>query len=75
MNVKQILLKDIEDSKRWMDLEKDESTYKRDLKKRIELINWVLDNMKNSYVQICEIIETRMNEIIDKINKADSYNI
>lgn len=75
MNVKQILLKDIEDSKRWMDLEKDESTYKRDLKKRIELINWVLHNMKNPDVQICEIIETRMNEIIDKINKADSYNI
>jgi hypothetical protein len=75
MNVKQILLKDIEDSKRWMDLEKDESTYKRDLKKRIELINWVLHNMKNPDVQICEIIETRMNEIIDKLNKADSYNI
>ncbi|MDP9305228.1 MAG: hypothetical protein M3O68_02655 [Thermoproteota archaeon] len=58
-----------------MDLEKDESTYKHDLKKRIELINWVLDNMKNPDVQICEIIETRMNEIIDKINKADSYYI
>jgi spore coat protein CotF len=27
--------------------------------------------MKNSDINICEIIETRMNQIIDKINKMD----
>ena len=53
-------------------IEKDDSTYTRDLQKRIELINWVLENMKNPTIQICEIIETRMNEIIDEFNKTDS---
>jgi hypothetical protein len=43
MSAKQILLNEIEDSKRWLDRETDESTYKRDLYKRIELINWVLE--------------------------------
>ena len=38
--------------------EKEESTYKRDLKKRIDLINWVLENMKHPELQICEIIES-----------------
>ena len=28
--------------------------------------------MKNSDTDICSVIETRMNEIIDKINKIDS---
>jgi len=47
MTVKQILQKEIDESKRWIDRETEDSTYKRDLKKRIELINWVLENMKN----------------------------
>ena len=47
MNIEQILQNEIQGSKRWIEIEKDESTYKRDLKKRVELINWVLDNMKN----------------------------
>jgi hypothetical protein len=61
MNVKQILLKEIEESKQWLSREKDESTYKRNLMKRVELINWVLENMKNSDTDICSVIETRMN--------------
>ena len=52
MTVEQILLQEIEDSKRWFNLEKDESTSKRDLAKRIELINWVLENMKNPHTKI-----------------------
>ena len=28
--------------------------------------------MKNSDIDICSVIETRMNEIIDKINKTHS---
>jgi hypothetical protein len=64
--------KQIEESKRWLDIEKDDPTYKRDLQKRIELINWVLENMKNSDIEICEFIESKMNEIIDKTNQMDS---
>jgi hypothetical protein len=70
VTIEQILQNEIHESKRWIEIEKDESTYKRDLKKRVKLINWILDNMKNS--DICSVIETRMNEIIEKINKTDS---
>jgi hypothetical protein len=42
MSIEQILLVEIEESKRWLSRENDDSTYKRDLTKRIELINWVL---------------------------------
>jgi hypothetical protein len=66
------LHKEIEESKRWFEIEKNDSTNKRDLQKRIELINWVLDNMKNPDIFICEIIESKMNEIIDEINKKNS---
>jgi len=72
MSTEQILLKEIEESKRWFEIEKDDSTYNRDLQKRIELINWVLDKMKSPDISICEIIESKMNEIIDKINQMDS---
>ena len=72
MTVEQTLLQEIEDSKRWFNLEKDESTYKRDLANRIELIHWVLENMKNPEINICELIESKMNEIILKINQTYS---
>src|SRR4249919_1471866 len=72
MTIEQTLLQEIEESKRWFNLEKDESTYKRELAKRIELITWVLENMKNPDIQICELIEYKMNEIIDRVNKMDS---
>jgi hypothetical protein len=69
MGLKQILQKEIEESKRWVDTA--EGVYKRDLITRIELINWVLEQMKNpnSDCHICEILEHKMNEIIDKINQ------
>ena len=44
MSIRQTLQKGIEDSKRWIEVEKDDTTYKRDLEKRIELINWALEN-------------------------------
>ena len=47
MSIEQILLKEIEESKRRLSTENDDSTYKRELTKRIELINWVLKSMKN----------------------------
>jgi hypothetical protein len=72
VTIEQTVQAEIDDSKRWLDRETDESTYKRDLQKRIELINWVLENMKNPNVSICTLIESRMNEIIDVINQTDS---
>jgi len=69
MGIEQILQNEIQESKRWVDTA--EGVYKRDLIKRIELINWALDNIKNpnSDSPICEILENKMNEIIDKINQ------
>ncbi len=72
MSVQQILLKEIEESRKWLDRETDESAYKRDLKKRIELINWVLENMKNLDIPICDNIESKMREIIMAINRTHS---
>jgi hypothetical protein len=72
MNAQQILQKEIEESKTCLNREKEESTYKRDLKRRIELIDWVLENMKNPDIQICILIESRINEIILAINKTYS---
>ena len=62
MTIDQILQQVIRDSELWLSREKDDSTYKRDLKKRIELINCVLQNMKNPNVEICSLIEYKMNE-------------
>jgi len=72
MSIEQILVQEIEESQKWLNTVKYESTYKRDLQKRIKLINWVLESMKNPDIQICALIETKMNEIIDMINKKDS---
>jgi len=60
MTVEQTLQKEIEESRTWLDRQNEESTYKRDLQKRIELLNWVLENMKNSNVQIYALIESKM---------------
>jgi hypothetical protein len=68
MGIEQTLQKQIEESKRWVDTA--DGVYKRDLITRIELINWVLDNMKNQDVQICELMESRMNKVITQINQT-----
>jgi hypothetical protein len=72
MAVDQLLQQEINDAQVWLSREKDQSTYKRDLKKRIELINWVLENMKNPDIEICSLIQSRMNETIHEINDPDS---
>jgi hypothetical protein len=72
MIIEQTLQKEIDESKKWLDREQDDGTYKRDLKKRIELLNWVLDNMKNPDISICDLMESKMNETILKINKTYS---
>ncbi|CAN5484600.1 hypothetical protein BH18THE1_BH18THE1_21450 [soil metagenome] len=70
MGIEQILQNDIQESQRALDGPIDDTIYRRDHSKRIELINWTLENMKNPDTFICEIIESKMNEIIDKINKT-----
>jgi hypothetical protein len=72
MTIERILQNEIEDSKIWYDREKDRSTYKRNLKKRIELMIWVLENMDNDGTDICKIIESKMDGILNKIKKTDS---
>ena len=42
MTLDQILQQEMNDAEVWFSREKDEFTYKRDLKKRIELIDWGL---------------------------------
>jgi hypothetical protein len=72
MSIEQTLIQEIEESRKWLNIEKDDSTYKRDPAKRIELINWVLENIKNPDIQICNLIQSKMNEIIDIVNRTDS---
>ena len=49
-----------------------ESTYKRDLKKRIELINWVLENIHSPNTSICQIVENKIQQTMQEINKKNS---
>jgi hypothetical protein len=72
MSIEQTLQNEMEESKKWIEVEKDDTTYKRDLQKRIELINWVLENMKNPDIPICDNIESRVSEIIMTINRTYS---
>jgi uncharacterized protein YicC (UPF0701 family) len=72
MNLSQKLQKEIEESKLCLCRENEESTYTRDLKRRIELINWVLDSVRNHDNQICNQIESKMQKIILTINQIHS---
>lgn len=70
MGIEQTLQKEIKESKKWLSTEKDDSTYKKDLAKRIQLINWVLENMNNPDTRICDPMESKMNEFILAINQT-----
>jgi hypothetical protein len=69
MSIEQTLQKEIQESKRWVDTA--EGVYKRDLITRIELINWVLENMKNPDLKICDLMESKMNDTILRINQTN----
>jgi hypothetical protein len=71
MSIQQTLQNEIKESKRALDGPIDDTIYRRDHAKRIELINWVLENMDNPYIPICDLIESKMNVIINKINQID----
>jgi len=72
MGIEQILQNEIQESQRALNGPNDDTIYRRDHSKRIELLNWVLENMKNSEINICAVIESKMNEIIDAINEKHS---
>lgn len=63
MGIEQTLLQEIEESKKVLEGPIDDTIYRRDHSKRIELINWVLENMKNPDIQICNLIESKMIEL------------
>jgi hypothetical protein len=67
MTVEQLLRNEVKDSQRWVDTA--DGVYKRDLTKRIELINWVLENMKNLRVSIREVIENKFQVITNEIKE------
>jgi hypothetical protein len=69
MSIEQTLLKENEESQKQLNGPNDDIIYRRNRSIRIELINWVLEQMKNPNTQICAVIESKMNEIIDEINK------
>src|ERR1051325_216521 len=68
MTIVQNLENEIQEAKRWLDTA--DGVYKRDLIKRIELINWVLEVRKNPDTNICEVMESKMNNIILEINQT-----
>jgi hypothetical protein len=68
MALEQTLQKEIEESRTWVDTA--EGVYKRDLIKRIELISWVLDNIKKPNLKVCDVMESKMHETILKINQT-----
>jgi hypothetical protein len=72
MTIEQRLLQEIDESKRALEGPIDDTIYRREHSKRIELINWVLEHLKDPNVQICDLIESKMNEIIEIINKTYS---
>ena len=70
MSIEQTSQSEVEDFKRWYDRQKEESPYKKHVGRKIELINWALNNMKNPNIQICELMESKLNEVILKINQT-----
>lgn len=72
MTLENVLKNELEESKLWLSREREKSTYRRDLTKRIELLSWVLEDLKNPEIQICNILESKMKEIILKINQTHS---
>ena len=72
MILEQTLQEDIEGSKKSLERSIDNTIYRRDLAKRIELVSWVADSMKDPNNQVCNLIESRRNEITLKINQTST---
>ena len=72
MGIEKILQNEVYESQRALNGPNDDTIYRRDHSKKIQISNWVLENMKNSDINICTVIESKINEIIDDINKRHS---
>jgi hypothetical protein len=72
MSIERRLQREIKDSKIRYSRENDDSRYKRYLMKRIDLINRVLENMKDPDTKICDLVESKMKETIIKIHRTYS---
>ena len=72
MGIEKILQNEVYESQRALNGPNDDTIYRRDHSKKIQISNWVLENMKNSDINICAVIESKINEIIDDINKKHS---
>lgn len=70
MTLEQTLQNEIEESKELHERPIDSTIYRHDLAKRIELVSWVVDSMKDPSNHVCNLIESRMNEITLKINQT-----
>lgn len=53
-----------------LDHEKEKRVLTKDISKRIELINLIIENLMSQDVQICELMESKINEIILPINQT-----
>lgn len=62
MGIEQTLLKEIEESQRQLNGRNDDIIYRRDQPLRIELIKWVLEELKSPDVQICTVLESKINK-------------
>ena len=72
MALEQTLQDEIEGSKKSLERSIDSTIYRRDLAKRIELVSWVADSMKDPNKQVCNLIESRRNEITLKIKQTST---
>jgi hypothetical protein len=59
MGIEQILQNEVYESQRALNGSNDDTIYRRDHSKRIEILNRVLENMKNPNIQICAVIESK----------------
>jgi hypothetical protein len=72
VSIQETLQNEILESKRALEGPIDDSIYRRDHTKRIELIDWVLGNVNNQEIPICDKIESRLSEIIVAIKRTHS---
>lgn len=71
MILDRVLQQEINDTQLRISREKEEFTYKRELKKRIELINWVLKNIKNPRLDTISSLCQRLEDKDKKIKKLN----
>jgi len=74
MSIEQTLLNEIDESQRALNGPNDDIIYKRDQSIRIESIKWVLERMKDRNIQICAVIESKINEIIERDKNEKFYH-